>query len=190
MKKTKGIGLIFLSLTAILLMALLLAVPAAQAREPLPAEGNEPVVPLEEEKEISPTYDPGAFSASWGTSPDLLVDCDPDGSLLAGLNPGSVQTSHRLNGAACQKQAQVDAELAALDFKSAGSGGSCGYTGVSGDSRMLKINPVYTETRFVYLQCGKKVAEFGPPSCSCGGNWRYTYDCKKPPTVYISIPCH
>lgn len=182
MKITKGIGLIVFSLIVILLAV----VPAGQAREMTPAEIYDLTKP---EAKPARVYEPAQFEGTWGVAPDLLVNCDPDGGLLASLEPGRALSSHALNAAACQKQAVIDVEQEAASANAAYSGGSCGYTGVSGDTRMLKIAPVYTSTRFVYLQCGKKVGEFGPPSCSCGGNWRYTYDCKKPPTVYITIPC-
>jgi len=162
----------------VLLLAL---APAGQAREMTVAEWHDLNQPQET---AAHAYEPAQFSGVWGTAPDLLVSCDPDGGLLASLNPGSATSAHRLNASACQKQAVIDAEQAAQAL----SGGSCGYRAVSGDMRMLKIAGGFTETRYVYLRCGKKVGEFGPPSCTCG-NWRYAYDCKKPPTVYITLPC-
>lgn len=186
MKKSKGIGLLFLGV----LLILLIAVPGAQAREILPVDGYTPTQPDASEKATAKVYDPEQFSGTWGITPDLLMNCDPSGDLLTKVEPGNVQTSHKLQTAACQKQASIDAAEAAKQNSAALKGGLCSFNAVSGESNMVKVNPVFTETRYVYLQCGKKVAEFGPPSCSCGGSWRYTYSCKKPPTVYITIPCH
>lgn len=67
---------------------------------------------------------------------------------------------------------------------------SCGFSGVSGESNQLKIAGITTDVRYVYLQCGRKVGEVGPPSCSCRSGFAYTYSCKRPPTVYITVPCH
>jgi hypothetical protein len=91
-----------------------------------------------------------------------------------------------------QSQAQFVASLAQGGCNGASWSGnsSCGYSGVSGDGNQLKIAGVYTDdVRYVYLQCGKKVGVLSPPSCSCSSG-AYQYTCKKPPTVYIIIPCH
>ncbi len=91
-----------------------------------------------------------------------------------------------------QSQAQYAASLAQSGCKGAAWSGksSCGYSGVSGDGNQLKIAGLYTyDVRYVYLQCGKKVAALSPPTCSCSSG-AYQYSCKKPPTVYITIPCH
>lgn len=71
-------------------------------------------------------------------------------------------------------------------------GGSCGgWNGVSGDGNMLKVYTPDTMERVVYLQCGKKVAVLEPPGCYCSAsNFRYTYSCKRPPTIYVTFPCH
>ena len=74
------------------------------------------------------------------------------------------------------------------------AGNACnskGNDGVSGDTRMLKISGGFysDDVRYVYLYCGKKVSVIEPPSCSCSG-WAYQYNCKRPKTVYISIPCN
>ena len=71
------------------------------------------------------------------------------------------------------------------------AGSGCGYKGVSGDSRMMKISGGFysDDVRYVYLYCGKKVSVIEPPSCSCS-SYAYQYTCKRPKTVYISIPCH
>jgi len=185
MKPTKTFGLILFSL----LMVFLCLAPAGQAREMTPVdwyELNKPNLAAESAR----AYAPAQFSAAWNVAPDLLVSCDPDGSLLASLEPGRALSTRRLNAAACKRQAAIDADQQAAAFGQAyGGGASCGYRGVSGDTRMLKISGTFSQTRYVYLQCGKKVGEFGPPACNCGSSWRYAYDCKKPPTVYITIPC-
>jgi hypothetical protein len=91
-----------------------------------------------------------------------------------------------------QSQAQFAASLAQGGCNTSGWTGksSCGYSGVSGDGNQLKIAGVYTDdVRYVYLQCGKKVGVLSPPTCSCSSG-AYQYSCKRPPTVYITIPCH
>jgi hypothetical protein len=91
-----------------------------------------------------------------------------------------------------QNPAQFAASLAQGGCKTSGWSGnsSCGYSGVSGDGNQLKIAGVYTDdVRYVYLQCGKKVGVLSPPTCSCSSG-AYQYTCKKPPTVFITIPCH
>ena len=90
-----------------------------------------------------------------------------------------------------ESQAQYSASLAQGGCNGSGWSGksSCGYSGVSGDGNMLKIAGITTDVRYVYLQCGKKVGEIAPPTCSCSTG-AYTYTCKRPPTVYVTIPCH
>jgi hypothetical protein len=89
-----------------------------------------------------------------------------------------------------ESQAQLAASLAQGGCNGEAWSGksSCGYSGVSGEGNQLKIAGVYTDVRYVYLQCGKKVGVLAPPSCSCSSG-AYTYTCKRPPTVYITIPC-
>ncbi len=176
------------SMLIFILVFSVIIVPVAQAREPGPSEGWEPTVPdLEvEEKEIAQAYDPAAFQAAWGISPDMLIDCDPNANLLGEVSPGSVQGYHKLQSSACSLQASQEAALST----STSLAGSCGYSGVSGESRMMKISGYTTDVRYVFIQCGKKVGVIEPPTCSCAGNFRYTYDCKKPPTVYITLPCN
>lgn len=166
---------------------LVLIVPTVQAREYNPNEGWDPTAPDLEAKEKAKSYNPIEYQTSWGISPDVLIDCDPNGDLLTQVNPGSVQGFHKLQSSACQAQATVEA--AAVSSANAAGAGSCGFNGVGGETRMLKISGGFSNVRYVYLQCGKKVGVLEPPTCSCGGNWRYTYDCKKPPTVFITIPC-
>jgi len=175
-------------LLIVILVLSVFFVPVAQARELNPSEGWDPTIPdLEEaEAEVAQAYDPAAFQAAWGISPDMLIDCDPTANLLGQLSPGSVKSYHSLQSSACSLQASQEAAEAAK----ATSAGSCGYSGVSGESRMMKISGVTTDVRYVFLQCGKKVGVIEPPTCSCGGGFRYTYTCKKPPTVYITLPCH
>jgi len=90
-----------------------------------------------------------------------------------------------------QSQAQYAASLAQGGCGGTGLFGksSCGYSGVSGDGNQLKIAGSFTDVRYVYLRCGKKVAVLEPPTCSCSSG-AYGYTCKRPPTVYITIPCH
>jgi len=175
-------------LFVILIAFLILIVPVAQAREATPSDIWEPTIPdlAAEAEEAAQAYDPAAFQAAWGISPDMLINCDPNADLLGQVSPGSMQGYHKLQSGACSLQASQEAALAATTA----SGGSCGYRGVSGETRMMKIAGVTTDVRYVYMQCGKKVGVLEPPTCSCGGGFRYTYDCKKPPTVYITLPCH
>ena len=83
----------------------------------------------------------------------------------------------------------VNPALAAGLKSGSASNATCTSWSVSGEPKMTKIAPTLTETRYVYLKCGKKVAEFGPPPCKCSGGWRYVNSCQKPPTVYINLPC-
>jgi hypothetical protein len=90
-----------------------------------------------------------------------------------------------------QNPAQYAASLAKGGCNGTGLFGnsSCGYSGVSGDGNQLKIAGSFTDVRYVYLRCGKKVAVLEPPTCSCSSG-AYGYTCKRPPTVYITVPCH
>jgi hypothetical protein len=182
-----------LGVLAFALMLSLPAVSSVQARPNYPSDGSEPVSPDPVTRAKTQVYDPQAFQSSWGVSPDTLISCDPNGNLLTQLKPGNMRSSHSLQNAACLQQAALDAQAAktpALKYGTASNCSGCSKTGVSGDGKDIKVYSVFTETRYVYLQCGKKVAEFGPPSCGCSGNYRYTYSCQKPPTVYINLPCH
>jgi hypothetical protein len=106
------------------------------------------------------------------------------------------EASRPAEGEEAAQPAQAEQTAAALSA-CPGPGGvannSCsskGNSGVSGDTNMLKISGgFYTDNvRYVYLYCGKKVSVVEPPGCSCSG-WAYQYTCKRPKTVYISIPC-
>ena len=172
------------------LLLFVLVPKSAQARLDPSGEKTEPVQQQPAPAKITPRYDPAQFRATWGISPDVLINCDPQGNILENLSPNRVETFHKLQSGACLAQASAEqVQNSGGGINSAAGGKKAGYNGVSGESNMLKINPAFTETRYVYLQCGKKVATFGPPSCSCGGNMRYTTDCSHIKTVYISIPC-
>jgi hypothetical protein len=186
-----------------------LAASAAQARSndlayPSNLKNPEPA-PVRVERE----YDYQAFITSWGISPDMLINCDPQGDLLMKAEPGSAQTYHSLQSGVCSNQAQSleiseTPDLASASLLSADqvntvdsackdcSNAAVVETGTaaSGESNILKINPAVTEVKYVYLQCGKKVATFGPQGCSCSSNWHYNNNCQKPKTVFITIPCH
>jgi hypothetical protein len=180
-------------ISAILISAIwiLLLVPAAQARPNSLGDGLEPARPEPAPKEKTQVYNPEQYLSTWGISPDVLINCDPQGSVLYSISPGSLQSYSKLQAGACRAQAAEEAaQLGANSSCGTCAGKASGYSGVSGESNMMKVYPVTTEVKYVYLQCGKKVASFGPPTCTCGGNWRYTYNCVKPKTVYITIPCH
>jgi hypothetical protein len=201
MKTKKWRSLLLYSFIVTAMLASALMVSGVQARPINPSEGLNPSPADEESKESAHAYNPAEFQQTWGATPDMLIDCDPSGDLLSKVSAGSVKTYHALQASACRQQAAETQLLASIDFNSAASGGNggcgvggnsgckTGYTGVSGEGKNLKISPPITETRYVYLQCGKKVGVFGPPSCSCSGNYHYTYSCQKPQTVYITIPC-
>ena len=113
--------------------------------------------------------------------------------LEAGLEKGTTAAPAKTTLALVDKQ-ESQAQFAASLAQGGCNGGawsgksSCGYSGVSGEGNQLKIAGVYTDKRYVYLQCGKKVGVLEPPTCSCSSG-AYTYTCKRPPTVYITIPC-
>lgn len=155
---------------------------SAQAQPNNPLDGKDRTSPEKGSEKNLKAYDPAQFQAAWGISPDMLINCDPNGVLLSTLNPGSKQTAHKLQAMSCKSQ---------IDFGSEASLNTIGNNGVSGETNMLKIIPVITETRYIYVQCGKKVSVVGAPSCGCsGGNWRYINSCKGIKTVYVTIPCH
>jgi hypothetical protein len=165
--------------------------PIVQARDVEVGVSEGLPAPVKAATATKAVYTPAAYAASWGITPDMLVNCDPTGTLLTSTSAASRETFHKLQTGACRQQAVLDKQAEAGIFSGMGLGGhSCGYSGVSGDGNQLKIAGFYSEVRYVYLQCGKKVGEVGPPSCSCGGSGVYTYTCKRPPTVYITIPCH
>jgi len=142
---------------------------------------------------IQPTqavYDPAAYSEVWGITPDTLVNCDPAGTLLANTDPGSAQTFHKLQTVACRQQAQVEQEQMELAnaLSPNGCGGSCGSSGLGGESTQVKIFGYTSDVRYVYYMCGHKVGVSAPPTCSCG-SWAYTYSCKPAKTVVINLPC-
>jgi hypothetical protein len=185
MNKIPRPGLFLIGFLVLSLVISVFIVSGVQAREQ-----REPATPHELEKKTNRVYDPAAFSDTWGIAPDSLINCDPSGDLLATVNPANAKTFHGLQTAACREQVRLDVETAALKF--GGAGGSCGYSGLSGESNMVKVATSYysDNVRYVYLRCGKKVGEIGPPSCNCSSaNFRYTYTCKRPATVYITIPC-
>ncbi len=175
----------------------MVAVPAAQARSNDRADFSDPKQPKPATEKSVREYGFEEFVGSWGISPDMLINCDPQGDLLSKVSPANVQSSHRLQGGICPQQT-TSAESGFSDGSKTesackGCGGSPANknnSGLSGEHNMIKIQPVVTEVQYVYLQCGKKVGVFGPPTCTCGSNWNYTYSCKKPKTVYITIPCH
>jgi hypothetical protein len=202
MKTIKWRSLLLYSFIILAMLASGLMVSGAQARPINPSDGLTPSPDEKQSKEAAHAYNPAEFQQSWGVTPDMLIDCDPNGDLLSKVSAGSVKTYHALQASACRQQAVEETrQLASINFSAAASSGnsSCGvggnrecntgYTGVSGEGKNLKISPPITETRYVYLQCGKKVGVFGPPSCSCNGNYHYTYSCQKPNTVYINLPC-
>jgi hypothetical protein len=192
MNQKRSIRLIIPILCLTLLLSL--AVSSVQAR-PLSTDlGADPAVPSQPETTATPVYNAALFTASWGTTPDTMISCDPGNNLLSQVNPGQVRSTNSLQASACRKQAAQDAlfahpEVASATSGSGSSGCGSGY-GVSGDGRSMKIYSGYSDTRYVYLQCGKKVAEYGPPTCSCNSGFRYGYSCKKPPTIYITLPCY
>jgi hypothetical protein len=60
----------------------------------------------------------------------------------------------------------------------------------SGESTMIKVNPFYGAVTIVYLQCGHIVGKLMPAGCGRSGvNWRYTTDCPKSDTIYVTLPC-
>jgi hypothetical protein len=186
-----SVGLVFSTVSA----------PIVQAREVEAGLFEEVSAPVKEATPVQAAYSPAAYAEVWGITPDMLVNCDPAGTLLTSTNPGSRMTYHKLQAGACRQQAVLDEQAAAQQKQAqlaaqgscSGSGGvaghSCGFSGVSGEGNQLKIYGITTDVRYVYLQCGKKVSEIGPPTCSCGSGY-YTYTCKRPPTVYITIPCY
>ena len=185
MNKYRRPGSFLIGLLILSLIVSVFIVSGVQAREL-----REPAAPHELEKKSSRVYDPADFSGTWGISPDLLINCDPSGDLLSTVNPANAKSFHGLQTAACREQASQDAKTAALKF--GGGGGSCGYSGLSGESNMIKVATSYysDNVRYVYLRCGKKVGVIGPPPCNCSsGGFRYTYTCQHITTVYISIPC-
>jgi hypothetical protein len=165
--------------------------PIVQARDVEAVLFEEPAVPASSPKATQAAYNPAAYAEVWGITPDMLVNCDPDGTLLANTDPGSAQTFRKLQTKACRQQTLVDTQAATAQAGVTALNGcaSCGSSGVSGETTQLKIAGITTEVRYVYMQCGKKVGELSPPTCSCGSNV-YTYTCKRPPTVYITIPCY
>jgi len=206
MKKTRTIQLLSLFLILGLLSAL--AVSTARA-QPLSVDpGAAPADNTLPAAHATRVYDPALFSAAWGIAPDSMINCDPDNDLLLRLKPGQARSTNSLQSGACRRQAAKDAALlrsvmveasagdgapvAAAASASAASASSsfCGSGfGVSGEGRTLKISSGFSETRYVFLRCGKKVGESGPPTCSCNPGFRYGYSCVKPPTVYITLPC-
>jgi hypothetical protein len=154
------------------------------------------------EQEIAlptPTYDAASFVANWGFSPDTFIECDPNGDVLSSIKPANKATFHKFQTGACREQALIDSLAAKEEQKRLAEAeaqtpnalvGSCGYTGVGGEGNILKVAPVTSESRIVYIMCGKKVAVYEPPSCSCSqSTFRYSYSCKRPPTIYITLPC-
>jgi hypothetical protein len=205
MKKPRSIHAITFLLCFILLLSL--AVSSAQARPLYSDQGADPAVPAQPAASATRVYNAALFTASWGITPDTMISCDPDNDLLYQVQPGQVRSTHSLQASACREQAAKDAAMArsgmadlavfgetsataASTSSVSGSSGSCGSGyGVTGDGRNMKIYSGYSDTRYVFLQCGKKVGEYGPPTCNCNSSFRYTYSCKKPPTVYITLPC-
>ena len=202
----KNKRLFWISLVILLSVGLVVstvAAPVVQARDLETGLYEESTAPAKGAKPTQVVYNPAAYSEEWGITPDMLVDCDPDGTLLANTNPGSATTFHKLQTAACRQQTFLDIQKATEQKKAleaataiqgncgAGSGfasQSCGNSGVSGESTQMKIAGITSDVRYVFLQCGKKVGVIAPPTCSCG-LWAYNYSCKRPPTVYITLPC-
>ena len=194
MKNNRLFGLTLLILLGVGMVFSAVYTQVVQARDLNPEEWDEANIPPTGAKPTQAVYNPAAYSEVWGIAPDMLVNCDPNGTLLASTNPGSAQTYRKLQTAACRQQAALDEQVAmAAQGGCSGAGWSgnksCGYSGVSGDGNQLKIYGFTSEVRYVYLQCGKKVGVVGPPTCSCSSG-AYQYSCKRPPTGYISIPCH
>ena len=195
MKKNRKISPFLSGLLIFILVVMLLVAPAAQAKE-LGVRPN-PNSPETAEQQAAQVYNPALFTSTWGISPDMLINCDPGGNLLTKVSPGSAKSFTGLQASACKAQARIEQSSKSSSGPSsrAGCGSFGGFnnyqsSGVSGEPTMMKIAPVFTETRIVYLQCGKKVGVIGPPTCSCAGGYRYTYSCNKPKTVYVTIPCH
>ncbi len=195
MKKNRKISLFVPGLLVFILAITLLVAPAVQAKE-LGVRPN-PNSPEAAEQDAAQVYNPALFTSTWGISPDTLINCDPTGDLLTKVSPGSAQSFTGMQASACKAQARIEQSLKTSSAPSSGTGcsGCSGFSnfqssGVSGEPTMMKIAPVFTETRIVYLRCGKKVGVVGPPTCSCAGGYRYTYSCNKPKTVYVTIPCH
>jgi hypothetical protein len=66
--------------------------------------------------------------------------------------------------------------------------GAC-FAGSGGDGNLIKVYPTFGTT-IIYLQCGRIVGKVLPTGCGCSaGNWRYTTDCQKNNTIYVSLPC-
>ena len=190
MKNNRLIWFSILILLSVGLVVSTVFAPIVQARDLDMGLFEEPAVPATRTKPAQAVYNPAAYAEVWGITPDNLVNCDPDGTLLAGTDPGSAQTFRKLQTSACRQQTLIDAQAAKGKATVTALGGcaGCGSSGVSGESNQLKIAGFTTEVRYVYMQCGKKVGELSPPTCSCGSGV-YTYTCKRPPTVFITIPC-
>ena len=189
MKTSRTIKSLTLIFTLLILLGL--AFTAAQARPLSTDTGANPAVPALPTASETPVYDAAQFTDSWGIAPDSMISCDPGNDLLLQVKPGQARSTNSLQASLCRKQAAEETALARASVMSASaSSGSCssGY-GATGDGRQIKVYSGYSDTRYVYLQCGKKVAEYGPATCNCGSGFRYGYSCKKPPTVYITIPC-
>ncbi len=191
MRKYKSKFPIFFQMITLVLIGAALLFSSAQAQPFNPLDGKDPAIPETNKEKTSQTYDPSVYQGAWGTSPDMLVNCSLGEEILANLSPAIPQTAHKLEAMACKNEIEAALYTASLDFSSEEYLNITGYNGVGGETKMLKIFPAVTDTRYVYLQCGKKVSVIQPPSCCCSaGNWRYINSCKGIKTIYVTIPCH